>query len=81
MEFHQDEKWASSQGPNGCLEHDMEKDSTAKSGLVGQNITTAPRGPPQREKCSLGTSYLPTLILEQYSEWTDEETEAPWQSW
>lgn len=68
MEFHLDEKWASSQGPNGCLEHDIEEDWTAKSGLVRQSITTAPRGPPQREKCSLGASYLSTLILEQYSE-------------
>lgn len=42
MESHLDEKWASSQGPNGCLEHDIEEDWTAKSGLVRQSITTAP---------------------------------------
>lgn len=76
MSLHQDDKWVSSQGPNGCLEHHTEKDSNVKSGLRGKHDDCPVMSVMEREKGSMGASYLLTLITDQCSKSTNEETEA-----
>lgn len=50
MSLHQDDKWVSSQGPNGCLEHHTEKDSNVKSGLRGKHDDCPVMSVMEREK-------------------------------